>query len=518
MRRRSGFTVFTLIAVLGCRASNGESDAGFVPDAGHDPIPVVPVQPLPDSGVQDSGGVDGSVEPPPPLPPNFTLECASEPSNGTPDDVLEWEAEREAHGALGRAATFNLSGAAYRVHGIATANVEAPFVLHLGELGSGLITFADVQVEGVEERGELALFSTDRQRLTASSGAVEDIAIKTVILEEGQLTAAIGIVPERIGNTDFYRAAANVKDLALDDIDRASLAVEGTQPSIDGRIEWMPTGPVVLTEASQITFHDEDAGAFEMLSNDALALEYEAFSLAGDFSAGSLEIDGEVVQGTPAAIFGREARVTSTASPVEALETFRVTQAINEAGLVLPASVEVVAETSEVWVPVNETRIVRLHYRERSYLGDAVLGEIQIGGQAEELLELQTGFPETYTGEIIEAVIDTGWGAPLIAIAAIPVVSVVFVIDVFECIFGGCLDLPAPLEPFPQWIEAGQIGTMEVRVKGDLVSGTYETSLTFIGRNYCPVTVPITVHVGEEPPAADAGSDSGSADGSVDGG
>jgi hypothetical protein len=98
---------------------------------------------------------------------------------------------------------------------------------------------------------------------------------------------------------------------------------------------------------------------------------------------------------------------------------------------------------------------VRLHYRERSYRGDAVLGEIQIGGNARELLELQTGLPPTLTGEIMEAVIDTGWGAPLAAIVALPVVSIVFVFDVFDCIFGGCVDLPAPLDPFPQWMDAG---------------------------------------------------------------
>ena len=109
--------------------------------------------------------------------------------------------------------------------------------------------------------------------------------------------------------------------------------------------------------------------------------------------------------------------------------------------------------------------------------------------------------------------IDTGWAAPLAAIAALPTVSIVFVFDVFDCIFGGCADLPPPLEPFPQWMDAGAIGTMEVRVKGDLAPGTYQTSLTFVGRNYCPVTVPLTVHIGQEPLAPDAGvSDAGDAE------
>ena len=69
-----------------------------------------------------------------------------------------------------------------------------------------------------------------------------------------------------------------------------------------------------------------------------------------------------------------------------------------------------------------------------------------------------------------------------------------------------------PLEPFPQWMDAGAIGTMEVRVKGNLGVGTYETSLTFVGRNFCSVSVPLTVHVGEPPPPpVDAGVDAGDA-------
>jgi hypothetical protein len=517
-RSSSGLLIFfALIAALGCRVSEGVSDAGFVPDAGHNPNPPIDsglINPQLDSGVQDSGSADSAVEPP--LPPNFTLECASEPESGTFDDVIDWEAQRDAHGALGRAATFSLEGNAYRVHGTAVANVTAPFSLRTGEISSGLINFANAEVEGVDERGELTLFGVERELMTASAGSIEDIALKTVVLEKGVLTGDIDVVTERRGNSDFYHAEATVSDLVLDDVDRAFLMPEGTT-TVEERIEWMPTGSVVITEASQLTFHEENVSALEMAPSER-AFEYEAFSLAGDFTSGTLEIENKAVQGTPAAIFGREAVVTSDASSLEARETFRLTQAINEAGLVVPASVEIVAETPEVWVPVNETRIVRFHYRERSYVGDAVLGEIQIGGQAEDLLELQTGFPETRTGEIIEAVIDTGWGAPLAAIAALPVVSIVFVIDVFECIFGGCLDLPGPLDPFPQWIEAGEIGTMEVRVKGDLVSGTYQTSITFVGRNYCPVTVPLTVHVGVEPPPEDAGTDAATADGSVDGG
>ena len=57
------------------------------------------------------------------------------------------------------------------------------------------------------------------------------------------------------------------------------------------------------------------------------------------------------------------------------------------------------------------------------------------------------------------------------------------------------------------WMQAGEVGTMEVLVKGDLSPGDYEASITFVGRNYCPVTVPLTIHIGEPPLPDDAGSD-----------
>jgi hypothetical protein len=529
MRVRKLLLFIALCAALGCKRSNESMDGGIAPDAGYQPVqPMQPMQPMPDSGMQiESDAGDGAVVEPM-LPPNFTLECSDDVGDAPDGDPLAaWAAEREAHGALGRAATLSLQGSAYRIEGTGVADLEAPFTLVVGggRVG-GIVVFAGASVDDVEERGELAIYTGDLSASTpketlASAGAIEALGLKTVVLAEGTLEGTVDVVTERIGNTDFYRASASVTELELNDLYQASLLPEGTYEP-DSRIEWMPTGPVVIHEASGLTFYDETGGSVRMPPSTPLEASYAAFGVGGDFAAGTLEIDGERVQGTPSAVFGLQAELRAEAGLVEAVDGFRLTQAINEVGLVVPAQVEIVAEAREVWVPVNEERIVRFHYRERSYTGDAVLAEIQAGGAANDLIELQTGFLEdTLTAQLIGAVGETGWAAPIVAIAAIPTISVVFVIDVFECIFGGCLDLPAPLEPFPQWIDAGGMGTMEVRVKGDLVSGTYETSLTFIGRNYCAVTVPLTVHVGIEPPPVDAGSDSGAdaGDGAVgDGG
>jgi len=522
MRLGKLWFALVLAGALGCQEHNGGGDAGFVPDdAGRMPMMMPPPAMLPDSGtsVVDSGA-DGAIEPM--LPPNFELECGDAPE--APDDPLAvWAEERDAHGAIGRPATFALHGATYRIEGKGVADVEAPFTLVAGKISGGLIDFEAAHVDDIEERGKLTVFTGDNSSSTpreaeAVAGGIEQLGIKTVLVEGGSIEGMVDVVSEQVGNSDFHRASASVVELELEGVSRASLLPEGGFGN-DARIEWMPTGSVVIHEAAQLTFHEEGFGSVRKASGAALDVDYEQFGVGGDFASGSIEIEGERVQGTPVAVFGRAATLRAEAGSVEALDGLRITQAINEVGLVVPASVEIVPESPEVWVSPGEERVVRFFFRERSYTGDAVLGEIQTGGSASDLLELQTGFLEnTLTEQLIGAVIETGWAAPIAAIASIPAISVVFVIDLFECIFGGCLDQPAPLEPFPQWIDAGGIGTMEVRVKGALGVGTYETSLTFVGRNYCPVTVPLTVHVGQEPPApSDGGADAGDA-GAADGG
>jgi hypothetical protein len=500
-----------LVAALGCSEQGEPSKVQPMRDAGSTPGGAFePTQPHVDAGsLHDASPASDSGAAQPQASPNFTLECSGEPARATAGDPRStWEAERAAHGALGHAATFTLRGAAYRVQGVALADVSAPFTLRTGHVGSGLVSFGDAEVEDVEERGRLELYAGGDEpgRMPASAGAIEGLALKTVAVEDGVLEGAIDVTDESVGNTHLYRANASVSGLALEDISQAYLYPEGSI-GLDGRIEWMPSDAVVvLRKAASLTFYEADVGSVQKTMSAPLDLDYDAFGVAGDFSAGALDVKDVEVRGTPLAIFGRAARLRAGADEIEAPQTFRLTQAINDAGLVLPAAVEIVPEASEVWVPPSKTKIVRLHYRERSYRGDAVLGEIKSGGSASDLLELQTGFPQTLTGELIGAVRDTGWAAPVIAITTLPAIPIVFVIDLFKCLFGGCANQPPPLEPFPQWIDAGAIGTMEVRVKGNLAPGTYETTLTFIGRNYCPVTVPLTIHIGDPPPSdMDAG-------------
>lgn len=530
MRSRTLLIFVAIVVVQGCgekepmAVTHGGSGGDDHSNEPHEPSGGVGGGVGGSGGTIDMGGSGGSTKQPP-LPPNFTLECdGMSTGEANADPVAAWVEERDAHGAIGTVATLALQGTAYRVEGKTHIDMQAPFTLMAGTTGSGIVDFQEAMVDDIEERGQVTIFAGDitagtPHEVNVVAGSIEGLGIKAITVADGAVEGVVDVVSERLGNYNkLHRASARVEELELTGVSRVSLLPEGTIGN-DARVEWMPTGSVVIHDASEIAFHDEDIGAVRMPADAALELEYAQFGIGGDFASGSLEIEGARVQGTPVAVFGRVGALRVDAGSVEATGDLQITQAINEAGLVVPASVEIITEASEVYVPLNGERVVRFFYRERSYTGDAVLGEIHTGGSADELLELQTTsfLEDTLTAQLVGAVIDTGWAAPIAALTAIPAIPIVFVIDVFDCIFGGCLDQPAPLEPFPQWIDAGGMGSMEVRVKGDLGTGTYQTSLIFVGRNYCPVTVPLIVHVGIEPPVQDAGaSDAG--DASLDGG
>lgn len=362
--------VAVVIAAMGCSAQREPSKPQRTNDAG--PTPATPRAPmrLPDASLlEDASSASDGAAVAMPLLPNFTLACAGEPAGDLPDDPLSvWEAERAAQGALGHAATFSLRGAMYRVHGTGIADVQAPFTLHTGSIGSGLASFDAAAVEGVDVRGRIELYpgGAERGTLPASSGVIAALALKTVVVESGLLDGAIDVIDERIGNTDLYRANASISNLAVEGVHQAYLYPEGTA-GLEERIAWMPSEAVVLREAASLTFYEAEVGSVRMAITQALDLDYQAFSVAGDFSSGSLDVEDVAVRGTPVAVFGHDTRLRAETDSIAALESFRLTQAVNDAGLVLAAAVEIVPEAPEVWVAPSETRVVRFHYRERSH-------------------------------------------------------------------------------------------------------------------------------------------------------
>lgn len=503
-----------LASVLGCAPGDadgaGAGGAGGTAGGGASgPMPTTP--PRLDGGTHDAGATDAGTDADAPAPPpHFVLDCAaSTPAEAQADPRAAWEAERTAHGALGYGASFALRGAAYRITGQTASAIHAPLVLRSKGSSHGLISFADAEVEGIEETGRVELYPgsdpTDFREASATSGRIEGLAFRELGVEGGALTGALALTEERIGNTYRFYTDAVVRDLEIERARTVYLYPEGTI-GLAERIEWMPTGPVVIRSASRLTFYDAEGAELLKTLSDPVELEYASFGVAGDFEGGALAIPELDVDVTPLAVFGTDGTVRAEDGSVASAGDFRVTQAMTAAGLVIPAEVEVVPSHRELWVQPSKTRVIELYYRERSYRGDAVLAKIETGGDANRLLELQTGFIPTLTVQLIDAIIDTGWAAPVVALTTIPVVPIVFFIDIFSCLFGGCAAAPDPLAPYPLWMQAGEIGAMELRIKAPAARGTYQTTLTFAGRNYCPVTVALTVHVGDPPADEDAGA------------
>src|SRR5262245_61435433 len=181
MRVRTLLISTALVTAFGCtrqRESSGSPPANQAGQPAARPIePMPPVRP-PDAGSpRDASVGGGGAAAPPMLPPNFTLQCSDEPESEVPDDPLSaWEAERAAHGALGRPATFALRGASYRVHGVGVASVQAPFTLHGGNIR--LVGFANAEVEGIAELGRVELYAGGAAdgAMPASAGAIDELA------------------------------------------------------------------------------------------------------------------------------------------------------------------------------------------------------------------------------------------------------------------------------------------------------------------------------------------------------
>lgn len=114
---RAAVVVLGLIALLGCRARDSSAPSSVAGDGGQGGTAGAPPQqpPQQDSSIDDrldAADIDSAT--PAELPPNFVLACDDEPPSDPGDDVVAaWEAERDAHGTMGYAASFALQGATY---------------------------------------------------------------------------------------------------------------------------------------------------------------------------------------------------------------------------------------------------------------------------------------------------------------------------------------------------------------------------------------------------------------------
>lgn len=417
--------------------------------------------------------------------------CASPDSTAPNRDVRDqWRAQRDAHGPLGVPATFNLTGQPLYVLGDgAVANLPAPFDFFPAPRpgqNAGYLFFENANVSG-KGSGFLVLEATT---VHAAGGAFKDLKISRANLNDtvalytrlaGGLKPSVQFPPawadasmEFLGSDATGGAA---KSLLLSNYTRAALLAGGQATNLTGALNVTATN-----------FHWSFTSWMRVAGAQT---RFERFGLGGLVTGGSLIPEGRPVVNTPLGVFGLDAALLMEPKHVQAKTTFRLTQALTNAGLLLPAQVEVVSSETSVSLAHGEEKWVSVSYREKSYIGDAVLKNVQVTGSGQALIQVPLKDPQYFILQLWQAVLGAGWAAPFLAIPLAVATPWILIAEVLTCAFSVC-----PQQyPYPIWMGTGSVDVFYFKVNGDLMPGEYDATITFEGQNYSSVKVPIHITI-----------------------
>jgi hypothetical protein len=490
-------------------------------------------------GTDATGGSDnGNVEPPeeekPPPPPHFALDCdAPEAFDSTV--VSDWEqAELDTpFGMRGHTANVDLQGMPlYVEEGPIFARVPGGLV-DIAFDASSVYVFIDaeeviVTIEGQDPSalgtGLVVFKSSGRNRgsgIGFHHAEIEGIAA---------INARLDPVPVSVPNR---QANHQVRGLVLDTEERMAptpglpselVGVQESARRMAGGelvIETRPIFPIfvdadgaaqTLIDVEQITIRGEDGMFVSTLRPytiefDRLALEIEGegrFALTSDF-VGSVEVESlgyprPEDENPPVALFGTQASLSITEAG-EVTGTAQLTQTLDEAGLLVPAHVQMAPTSVQVELAPGEQILQTINVREASFLGDGFVENVAITGNLPEGMLLLRADTTPSWIRIFDIVDDGGWvGAPTLAVIATLGSVATFVGETFECVFSfgfSCdLGIPDGFKSYDTVAQAGEVNDFEIALNGSgAVGDRYAGTLTFEGQNYCPVQIDVQVDI-----------------------
>jgi hypothetical protein len=430
--------------------------------------------------------------------------CLS-PQDQAPDRDLRarWASERDAHGPVGLAATFDVRGSPIhvRVEGTVEA-IAAPLEMHPAKatFRTGHYVYVpDADVAG-QGRGFLVIEAT---RVQASEGRLEALEAAELALDSDvAITPATtsGIKPTVAfpeawadANASFFfsdRVNVRIVGLRLDGYQRAALITSSGSSSL--------TGPLTVDASALFWFEGSTLRATRA------DVEAARFSLGGNITAGELSYrDGGTARAVaPTAIIGKGAELRLEAGRARSPQEFRLTQAVVDGELLLRAHVEVQPSDSAVSVVRGEQAWLAVSYREKGYRGDAVLEDIVLSGAGKDLLQVPVKRPPLIIQQLWDVVAevaeDAPWAAPFFAIPLAAASPAILLLDFFlgvACAFTVCPEQ----YPYPFWMDAGDVGVFYVKARGDAAPGTYPVTVTLKGQNFDDVQFRLDVIVA--PPA-----------------
>lgn len=417
--------------------------------------------------------------------------------------VADWERERDAHGPLGVAATFDLQGDPLTVTGEGRLTPGTGFDLALTPptfSANPYLYFDGARTPGHDEG--ILVFAGARVHVATS--APPSVAFDTVTAG-----TEVAVPLPRTGD------AVRVGEAAWpDDWKEARESAFFAEPTGAAVTDWTvtgfargllvtPGGTAAVTSPVHVDAARFAWGHGSTLRTGSLDLDLAKMALGGNVSAGDLKPDGLPTVVAPRGVFGHDVKLRIDAHHVRTTAPFRLTQAITAQGLLLGSKVEVkpaagplrlAAGQGEAWTAVR--------YREAGYRGDAVLRTIEVTGPGAAYVQVPVERPPSYIEELWR-LLTNGTKDPWVqAFAAVFVVVASPALVLLEagravaCVFATCPDQ----YPFPAWMDAGAVGTFYVKAgrggpQGAPAPGSYPVHVVLKGRNYDDVAFDLTLTV-----------------------
>ncbi len=420
-----------------------------------------------------------------------------------PPETLEqrrarWTAEKAGR-PRGVPATFELSGNPIHISGKGRVQVDSG-VFATGPLfpdNKHYLFFADAQVGA-----ETGLLVLEGQRIHIAGGSLGQVEIGAVAtrthLEDGTASPAVELstasvtggtkpqvtFPENWSDAKsalFFSDAASVspRNLSLSGFTRGVLVTATGHTALPGS--------VTITSARQMYW--DGASRLEVTSS---TLEYDGFALGGKVSAGSLTSPAlATAPPLPSAVMGLEAKITVQPGTVRSADTFRLTQAVTEPGLLIPAELEVSYDATPLTLKKNQRGLVPVIFREKTLSGQAVLSDLQVTGSGKEAVRVALGEVETAVEQLWDTVGEAGIAAPFLAVPLAITTPFIALGEWLSCVFSTCP------QAFPVWMETGTVSRFHIIVQGELPPGSYEADVTLTGRNSAAFTVPVRFTITE---------------------
>ena len=396
-------------------------------------------------------------------------------------------------------ATFELSGNPIHISGAGRGQVDSG-VLATGPLfpdDKHYLFFADAQVGA--EKGLLVLEGQRIQIAGGTLGQVELGAVSTrTHLENGTASPAVelstayatgGTKPDVTFPEDWSDAKSALFFSDPTSVSPGNLLLTGFTRGIlvTATGNTALSGSVTITSAGRMYW--DGASHIEVTSS---TLEYGGFALGGKVSAGSLtSTELAAAPPLPSAVMGLDAKITVQPGTVRSADTFRLTQAVTEQGLLIPSELEVSYDATPLTLKKSQRGLVPVIFREKTLRGQAVLSDLQVTGSGKEAVRVALGEVETTVEQLWDSVGEAGIAAPFLALPIAIVTPFLALGEWLSCAFSTCP------KAFPVWMETGTVSRFHIIVQGELPPGSYEANVTLTGRNYAPFTVPVRFTITE---------------------